>query len=149
MTNDNGNSSTWYLEKVDYQLKWLYDDLAKKDQRLLKKTSKDMGATKYEYLEEILIDYNKAFEMSGAIQGNLSFDITIQDLTKLLLFCGIGVYQRDTLEVAIVSGLKSKLAFQEKERILGMYENNIVEVYDKAMQYLNMSKGQDDYIMSL
>ena len=137
------NSSTWYTNPVDAELRDEYDFLSKEDRIKLKKGSKIIGATKFEYLEEILIDYEKAFSIANNVIYDLDFDINYQDLIKIILFCGIGVSKRTSREISIVSGVYEKVLDFNKEELLESFGNNLEEIYNKVYAYLNLNENQN------
>lgn len=134
------NSSTWYTKPVDAELREEYDFLPKEDKIRLKKSAKSIGATKFEYLEEILIDYDNAFKIANSIIYNLDFDINYQDLTKIILFCGIGVAKRTSKEISIVSGVYEKVLDFNKKDLLETYGNHLEEICDEVYGYLNLNE---------
>ena len=138
---NNLNSSTWYTEPVDKSLRELYNSLPKEDRIKLKKRSINLFATKFEYLEEILIDYYSAYDIASNIYYEMDFNISKQDLIKLLLFSGIGVAKRTTYEIYLVSGVMEKILEQDKARLLKEYGNNLDKIYDLVMQSLKYSNS--------
>lgn len=141
---DKFNSSTWYTKPVNAELREEYNFLPKEDKIKLKKSSKSIGATKFEYLEEILIDYEKAFEIANSIIFDLDFDINYQDLIKILLFCGIGVSKRTSKEISIVSGVYEKVLDFNKKDLLETYGNNLDEICDKVYEFLNLNEKNNN-----
>ena len=134
------------LTVVDNALLSLYDSLTRGEQRRLKRESKKYDETKYSYLEEILIDYEKAYDIAHGIYYNLDANkrlekISYQDLIMIILFCGFGVSKRSLDEISVVSGCSVQMLEEDKARLLETYKNDLVEIYDKVWQFLNVKEN--------
>ncbi len=135
--------------KVDKELRSMYDSLTRGEQRRLKKESKKLDSTKYEYLEEILIDYNNAFTFATEVQYDLDFDIDLNDLINILLFFGIGVQRRRPDEISLISGESAESLKNDQDRLAKDYEDKILDIYDIVMRTLEKTKNQNNKVMSL
>lgn len=135
--------------KADSELRSMYDCLTRGKQRRLKKESKKLDATKYAYLEEILIDYNNAVSIAIEAIYGLDFHIELNDLIHLLLLCGMGVAKRRADEISLISGESAEELKKEKIRLLDEYKDMLVDIYDVVMQDLEKTKNQNNKVMSL
>ena len=135
--------------KVDKELRSMYDSLTRGEQRRLKKESKKLDSTKYEYLEEILIDYNNAFTFATEVQYDLDFDIDLNDLINILLFFGIAVQRRRPDEISLISGESAESLKNDQDRLAKDYEDKILDIYDIVMRTLEKTKNQNNKVMSL
>ena len=133
--------------KVDRELRNMYDSLTKGEQRRLKKESKRLDATKYEYLEEILIDYNNARLLAWGALNELDFYICFNDLVKLLLEFGIGVQKRRPDEISLISGESTEDIKRDFQRLAKDYDEDIVTIYDKVFSDIAKTKNKGNIVM--
>ena len=137
-------------EKVNSTLRARYEMLSKQEQRRLKKESKELLATKYEYLEEISIDCYKAEEIAaGVISNKKLMGISLDDLSLLILFCGIGVQRRTSSELVYILAYKLEKLEKIRESLLVRYGNNLDAIYDTVLNYISNEKvGEKEYALS-
>ncbi len=133
--------------KVDSELRGMYDSLTRGEQRRLKKESKKLDATKYEYLEEILIDYNNARLLAWEALYGLDLYICFNDLVKLLLEFGIGVQKRRPDEISLISGESAEDIKRDFQRIARDYEDDIVTIYDRVFSDIDKTKDKGNKVM--
>ena len=137
-------------EKVNPTLRARYEMLSKQEQRRLKKESKELLATKYEYLEEIEIDCYKAEEIAtGVILNKKLTGITVEDLSLLILFCGMGVQRRTSGELVYILAYKLDKLEKIRESLLVRYGNQLDSIYDIVLNYISNEKGcEKKYVIS-
>ena len=116
----------------------LYSDLKRGEQRRTKKLAEASNENKYEYLEEVLIDFERAFKISTELlDAKLISGMSRLELCDLMLLFGIGVAKRRPEEIALVSGESVKDLDEFEYFIRDNYSETIDVIYDVVMQYIS------------
>ncbi len=118
-----------------------YDLLSDDKKKVLESKALELGIDSFEYLEEILIDYTKAYEIATLVIKNAYIvDIPVSELAKIILYFGICVKKREPYEISFLTDGSQILLEVEKEFLKSKYEINLYEIYDKVWQYLDSTK---------
>lgn len=147
VTDLNGNRVPYVGYKrsvVDPELIDLFEMLSKNEQRRVKKVSKSLDETRYEYLEELLIDYENAHRFARDILNNgLIKGFSALEFTNLLLLFGIGVSRRRPDEISLISGEFVREIEAQLEDFKENYSETIDEIYDVVMQYISSDNKKE------
>ena len=148
VTDSNGNKVPYvgYRDtKVGRDIVNLYIDLKRGEQRRVKKLSRDLDENKYEYLEEVYIDFENAFKFSTEIiDAKLITGMSQLELCDLMLLFGIGVARRTPEEIALISGESIKDIEELEYFIRDNYSETIDVIYDVVMQFISKPKVQKE-----
>lgn len=129
-----------------------YKKLTDSQKYTLGRLKRKVGASSLEYIEELLIDVEKAFEISELVINKLSnMALDINDLTLIILALGIGVNKRSAADLSLLEEYPYTKQYLQDEinTAVYWYKDDLDEIYDVVMQTLNMKEAQSEEIMSL
>ncbi len=126
---------------VDKEVLYIHDNLSKGEQRRVKKIVKGLDETEYEYLEEVLIDYEYASKIaSEVIDKGIISGMSKLELALLMLLFGIGVAKRKPEEIALISGQMVKEIDELEYYFRDNFFDTIDVIYDEIMKYITSSE---------
>ena len=118
-----------------------YDLLSDDKKKELENETLVLGIDKYEYLEEILIDYMDAYKIANqVVKKAYIIDMPINELAKFILYFGICVQRRTPREISYLTDESQKILELEREFLKRKYENRFNEIFDKVWEYLQSTK---------
>ena len=130
-----------------------HDEMSKRQKYILRQLRRPVGATSLEYIEEVIIDVEKAREIAQlAIKNGLShITLDAEDLALILLSLGIGVNKRSAADLYLLEDypITEQYIKDEINTVVHWYKDDLDEIYDVVMQTLNMKEAQSKEIMSL